>query len=334
MLEKPDLADAELIAALARDYNLAVSRLTFMPLGADVNTAVYRAFADDADFFVKLRRSDFDPLSVEVPAALHREGIERLIPPIATNSGGLWSRLGHDTLMLYPYVSGEDAAARPLSASQWAVFGQTLRRVHGAELPQSLRVRLPREDFSPHWRERVRTDLDLAGREPRGDWIAREAARFLVRQRPLIERLVARAEQLAARLMASPPPLVLCHGDIHAANILIDDAGRLSIVDWDTLLLAPPERDLMFIGAGIIGVWNTPVERAAFFAGYGNVAVDPVALAYYRYERIVEDIAAFAAELLLSERGGEDRERGLGFLTGSFAPGGVVEIALATDMAS
>ncbi len=40
-------------------------------------------------------------------------------------------------------------------------------------------------------------------------------------------------------------------------------------------------------------------------ATYGETDIDPVALAYYRYERIVQDIAAFGEQILLSEDGGE-----------------------------
>jgi thiamine kinase-like enzyme len=48
----------------------------------------------------------------------------------------------------------------------------------------------------------------------------------------------------------------LCHSDIHAANLLISN-GDFFIVDWDTLIMAPKERELMFIGAGIADKQNT-----------------------------------------------------------------------------
>jgi len=59
--------------------------------------------------------------------------------------------------------------------------------------------------------------------------------------------------------------------------------------------------------------------------------VDPVALAYYRYERIVEDIAAYCDELLLSTAGGAARARALEFFRGQFEANDVVEIAYRSD---
>ncbi len=56
MLEKPDLADEIIIDCLGTEYGLAASKVAFLPLGADLNTAVYRAWcAGGMDYFVKLR---------------------------------------------------------------------------------------------------------------------------------------------------------------------------------------------------------------------------------------------------------------------------------------
>ena len=116
------------------------------------------------------------------------------------------------------------------------------------------------------------------------------------------------------------------------AIILIDANGTLYIVDWDTLILAPKERDLMFVGAGIDNVWPQRARTSLVLPGlWRNQRSIRQALAYYRYERIVEDIAAYCEQLLLTDQGGEDRQEGLRQLVGQFQPGNVVEIAFASD---
>ena len=45
MLEKPNFPDEKIIACLQAEYGLKVAQITFLPLGADTNTAVYRAVA-------------------------------------------------------------------------------------------------------------------------------------------------------------------------------------------------------------------------------------------------------------------------------------------------
>lgn len=43
MLEKPDLPDQAILTCLQREYGLQAEDLSFLPVGADVNTAVSRA---------------------------------------------------------------------------------------------------------------------------------------------------------------------------------------------------------------------------------------------------------------------------------------------------
>src|SRR5918994_900649 len=100
--------------------------------------------------------------------------------------------------------------------------------------------------------------------------------------------LADRADRLGGELAAAPAPQVLCHADLHTWNVLVEDAGRLWIADWDEAVLAPRERDLTFvvgggIGHGLVG----PSEEASFLEGYGQVTAgqvtaDPALLAYYR----------------------------------------------------
>ena len=59
----------------------------------------------------------------------------------------------------------------------------------------------------------------------------------------------------------------LCHADIHTANILITPEQDMVIVDWDDTLLAPKERDLMFVLGG--DAFQTREVRL-FLEGYGK----------------------------------------------------------------
>ena len=83
--------------------------------------------------------------------------------------------------------------------------------------------------------------------------------------------------------------------------MLIDENGFLFIVDWDDSIMAPKERDLMFIGGGVANVWNNPREEEFFYKGYGKTEINQALLAYYRHERIIEDVAEYALEVTSDE---------------------------------
>ncbi|MBK8025090.1 MAG: phosphotransferase [Chloroflexi bacterium] len=123
-------------------------------------------------------------------------------------------------------------------------------------------------------------------------------------------------------------PFVVCHADIHAGNVHITPAGDLYVVDWDTMILAPKERDLMFAGIGFGSAQFSPAEQAAFFLqGYGPAEVDAAALAYYRCERIVQDVYEYCLQILFTEGESSDRRNGLEQFRSQFEPGAVVDRA-------
>ena len=92
------------------------------------------------------------------------------------------------------------------------------------------------------------------------------------------------------------PEFVLCHADIHRANIILDAAGALHIVDWDDTVLAPKERDLMFF----IDDGFSADASDAFLTGYGDAAVDPLALAYYKTDWVMQEFADYGERVFLT----------------------------------
>jgi spectinomycin phosphotransferase len=119
---------------------------------------------------------------------------------------------------------------------------------------------------------------------------------------------------------------------MHAWNLLLEANDSFYIVDWDTLIYAPKERDLMFIGGGLHGNGHTPQQEASlFYQGYGPAQADPDALAYYRYVRMIEDIAVYCEQIFLTDAGGEDRTQAVENVKSIFLPGGPLQIARQAD---
>ncbi len=329
MLTPPDLSRETVAQYLADAYGLHDARIEFLPLGADVNSAVFRINASDgAAYFLKLRRGDFDQPVVAVPAFLHHDkGIEAVMAPLPTTSQQLSTQSHGFDWALYPFFDGKNGFERALTNRQWTTLGAALGAIHRTELPETLSASLPKEHHVHHWREGVRRYQRRFINGVKGDDIVKRFLAFWEEHAEEIDTVVYRSEQLASILLERPPQLVLCHSDLHAGNVLVGDNDRISIVDWDTLILAPKERDLMFIGGGVGHVWNQPQEEALFYEGYGLKDIDLVALAYYRYERIAKDVLEFCDQMFDATASAEDREEGLRQMQSQFLPGDVVAIA-------
>ncbi len=333
MLIKPNIKDEEIIACLRDAYGLTIEKVVFLPLGADFNTAVYCVTTSKkTDYFLKLRSAKFLEASVSVPKYLADLGIKQVIPPFATQTGQLWSPLGTFKAILYPYVEGRNGVEAKLSEDQWAQFGAVIKKLHSADIPNALTRGTPREAFSSKWRETVKVFLGRIENEIFTEPVAVKMALFLKSKSNEILKLVERAENLAIILQTQPLDYILCHADMHGWNLMIDKEGALYIVDWDTLIFAPKERDLMFIGAGI---WDSGLtaaeEESLFYQGYGQTKINQDAIAYYRFERIIQDIGDYCEYIFLSDEGGDDRMRCFEALQPVFLPNGAIDRAYQSD---
>jgi len=331
MIDQP-LSNQRIIECLITDYGIKVNRLFLLPLGADLNSSVYKAETlDQSSYFIKLKRGHQQDISAAIITWLHDAGIEHLITPIKSNHGKPIHCINDFTLIVFPFIEGKDGFSCDLTDDQWFTLGKIMRQVHSIRVPLSIQGLIRREDYSPKWREAVLSLYSHMKSARTCDNVALKLIAFMKKHSAAIHRLVNRAEQLSKQIQDNNE-LVLCHSDLHGGNVLIEGKDIFYIVDWDDPIMAPKERDLMFIGGGVANVWNKQHEEEFFYNGYGKVEINQTALAYYRHERIVEDIAILGQQLLLESMESEQNKiEAFQHFINQFDPEGVVEIAFKTD---
>jgi spectinomycin phosphotransferase len=335
MLEKSTLPDETISAGLRESYGMAVSEINFLPLGNDSSAWVYRVRLEGgATYFLKVKKGVVYEPSVAVPHFLKDQGIAQVVAPLPTMIGQLWHGLDDFFLILYPFIDGSTGMDVGLSDSQWIEFGTVLKKIHSTQLSPELLRQVQKEAFAlnPQWCGVVKM---LQAKMKAGEFhdpLERELAAFWRERQQEIGRIVARAAALGRMLQRKSGEFILCHTDIHTANVLIDKDDKLFIVDWDQPILAPKERDLMFVvGAGQPIAFATTAE-ALFFRGYGTVEIDPVAIAYYRYEWVVQEIADFGERVFLTpDVGAETKQDAVRGFIRLFEPGDVVEEAYQSE---
>ena len=332
MREPPKLSDATLQAVLDTHYGLSNTALTFLPIGNDAASFVYRVVAGGSSYFLKARTcSSFSAPSLLVPRFLYQQGIPHIITPVPTLSQTLWVQVGDFCLSLYPFIEAHTASEAGLSDQQWYALGATLRQIHSSPLPAELHQLTPQESFIPSRREVLSKLEPLITNPNPSDPAQRDLSLFWRAREQEIQALIHRTDTLGNQLRQAGLPQVLCHADLHTWNVLLDAGQQMWIVDWDETILAPKERDLMFVIGGIAQGLVTPHQTTCFLQGYGHAAIDQRALAYYRYAWAVQDMAAYAEEVFSPERSEPARRDGVDSFIGLFAPGNIVAIAYRSD---
>lgn len=335
MREDRALDGGAIAASLDAHYRLSVASVAFLPIGNDLRAAMYRVTADDgADYFLRIRVDPLDEPGLLVPRALIDLGIGNILAPLQTIDSALWCPIeGYAgfSAVLYPFIPGENAKVVGLSDDQWREFDRTLRAVHSSGLDERFHGLFRREDFALPAAALVRRISSELHRATFDSQAAARFATFWQDNGARIDGLLARAEELGGRLRTRTFDHVLhvlCHADIHGANVLVGTDDRIWLVAWDGPLIAPRERDLLFVVGSRIGRPVAPRKEDLFFEGYDPTAIDPDALAYYRSERKIEDLGEIGQRVFvdthLNERAREEQADAAVRL---FAPGGDFDIA-------
>jgi spectinomycin phosphotransferase len=269
------------------DFGLTLESVVEVHHGADAAARLWRATdATGQRYAVKLSGGG-SVGGLAVTHQLARAGILGIPGPLPTQAGGLYSLRPGGRLSVVPWVADEQAVNGDMTAARWTAFGALLAGVHATVVGGDLAGALPAEAHENVALRPLVERLDAAVHER--DPLARELAALWRRYDRLVWTLLDRIDQVGQDLRAKEQPAVICHGDPHLANLLLD-GERIWLIDWDDAVLAPPERDLMLLlgGMGRFGPAG-PRERSWFFDGYGPVTLDATRLTYYRCVRTLED---------------------------------------------
>ncbi|HAT1819810.1 TPA: aminoglycoside O-phosphotransferase APH(9)-Ia [Legionella pneumophila] len=327
-----NIPDQQLIKLLKVYYGIDIHAVQLIVGGADMNAFGYKADSESNSYFVKLKYGHHDEINLSIIRLLHDSGIKEIIFPIYTRDAKLFQQIDHFKIIVYPFIDAPNGFTQNLTEKQWQQLGKVLRQIHETSVSTVIQQRLRKETYSPKWREIVRSFYNKIGFDDSDDQITADFKSFFNQKIDSIHRLVDSSEELSQKIQPDLDKYVLCHSDVHAGNVLVVNEESIYIIDWDEPMLAPKERDLMFIGGGIGNVWNKHHEIDYFYEGYGKTNVDKIILSYYRHERIVEDIAVYGQDLLSRDQNDESRLESFKHFKSMFDPNNVVEIALSSDL--
>ncbi|MBB6033289.1 phosphotransferase enzyme family protein [Phytomonospora endophytica] len=283
MQERPKGLDEADLAAVLGEHWAARDDLTYAPVGfGGYHWTTARHFVTVTD----LEHTDTATLTAAMDTALALAGLDFVVAPLPAKDGRSVVPLGERwAVTLFPLVAGEPGSFFDVpSPRQRADMAAVLARLHRAAPPAP-----PRHD--PALAARVHLDEALTALEtPWGSGPYGDRTRKLLRERESgVRAALARFDTVAARIAAmSDAELVVTHGEPHRGNVLAD-GERLLLIDWDTVRLAPPERDL-WMGLGDDG----PARE--LYARVTGHEVSAELMAFYELRWALDDVSIYVRD--------------------------------------
>lgn len=323
MLSAPgDLDEEALARAVERGWGIGVARLAYRPVGWGSHHWEV-AGADGTRWFVTVDELEQKRLtaaesaddgfarltaSLRSAVALRETGLDFVVAPLPPpgDGGGPAARLGERfAVAVYPFVAGKSFAWGEWTAEHRGRMTEMVAAVHMA--PPRAREHALADAFAVPFRDELEAGCAGRGSTDCGPY-ALPLARLLAEHAAPIRRMLDRYDGLAAAARALPARNVLTHGEPHPGNTMLTaDGWRL--IDWDTALVAPPERDLWSLDPGDGSVLDA-------YAAATGVTPLPGLLELYRLGWDVKDMAYDTLRLRRPHTGSADDEKTWTVLSG------------------
>lgn len=282
MREPPSDLDADdLLAAVRRGWNAEVVRVEHLAVGFGAHHwAGY--VSDRPALFITFDRLEPTRRVTELEAAyagahtLYLTGLEFVLAPLPSTTGSPIVRFCEGALSCTPWQDGQSGGSLDVA---WT--SQALARLHAVAPPDAIPTWQPL--IPPDYARDIELRLTRSwGPGPYAD-MARNAVSDHV---PQLARWTTRYHQLAAH--APTRAWVSTHGEPHSDNQLLTARGRY-LLDWESLKLAPAERDLReLVDAGV------PVDA------------NPEMVEMFDLEWRLDEINQFASWFAVKHHGTED----------------------------
>jgi spectinomycin phosphotransferase len=242
---------------------------------------------DDKDWIGSTRETVFQGLrrALTTAAALRdKAGLEFVVAPVAARDGELLSRVDDRyAVSVFPFLAGRsypfgaysDALLRDKALDMIAALHESTAAVEDGA---------PRHVPSFTGRDELTAFLLDPERLWNGGPYSQAAQQLMSPRSADIARLATGFDRLLDSTARARTRLVISHGEPHQANLMAVD-GRLVLIDWDTVAMAPPERDVSQIATAD----NEGIDR--YQAATGR-ELDPAVLTLYRLRWYLDDLAS------------------------------------------
>jgi spectinomycin phosphotransferase len=217
--------------------------------------------------------------------ALAEQGCEYVLAPVPDRAGVLVRRvLPRWAMQVFPYLAGWSTPDGPWEdPEERRRIAAIVGRLHAATPPPWVR----RWEFAVPGRIALMSALDELAHPWTGGPYTERTRALLMETQTSIRARFRRYDELADEIEAAPDPWVVTHGEPHSANVIRTGDDRMCLIDWDTVALAPRERDLAAFLDGSADVLSAYQQAA------GPVTPRPAALELFALWWVLAEICGY-----------------------------------------
>lgn len=306
MLTEPNI-DKDLIKSfIEENYNIKVTNLVFNTAGEAswsyrVETKAYQLFF----FKIHTNLHEHKP-RFELTYKLFNEcGIKNITHPIKNKNGELVIYLDKYPAALFNFIQGHNAAENELTEEQSFALGILLGQIHNAK--NAIRNFSIKEDFAYGNKNRLLDSINKSNEllNDKSEY-KKKVAELLIEYKEKILNQLGALEELGNKLRNQDIDFVICHGEPHRWNTMVNDKGEVFLIDWDDSILASKEKDLTMIK-------DDPIKLAGYKSIVGDFVMNEEVIHYYDLEWNISEVDAWSSQILNDNKDNIQNQHDLDF---------------------
>lgn len=300
MLTEPyDLSDDDVLEAARRHWRRPLDRCAYLAAGMGAHHWLGYSTEGAPIAFLTADRVETVRAPYLAARELRDQGLTFVLAPertvdddvIAPAGDGWW-------VSMTPYVvgrSGDGAYRNDVERTQVA---NLLGVLHSTEPPPEL----PRWTPKQAWPDALAA-LDDVARPWTSGPRAEELRELFGTHEDQIRTWMTEFRELCNEILPGDEPWVVTHGEPHTSNVRWADDGRLLLIDWDTVALAPRERDLV----DVLARASVAAPAEAYLRAGGSAgAPRPAVFDLFAREWVLDELDVYAKQLREPHDGNEN----------------------------
>ena len=313
--------DSLLIDALEKEYELSITSFYFLPKGDSAYVYIVKC-SNTKTYFLKLydnntdggksRIKDLDTYLPVTREMYDRQLFTHLSYPYKNTSGNFSTHLGFATIILFNYIEGRTLEDDyPFSLEVNKNIAYTLARMHSTT-PYLDLSSTRFETFDISYLDNLKKHLSYLERPTKSSnqYIC-SLKDYILPRKAVINNFVEgllkyqlRSKQL---LESGKLDMVVSHGDVWGGNLIMDDEDNLNLVDWESTIIAPAERDIRNYTDDYFDCFTEEYETS--LGSKINLHAD--IFGYYLYNSHLANLTNWIQRILFEDNNAEQNENDL-----------------------
>lgn len=244
------ISQLEIKQVMNHNYGITISNMEFIPQG--MCSWSYHLYSNDGkEYFLKILKSDdLTPYTEDSLVVLHNlrdtYAIDQLPYPYINKNGKYVTKVDNYLFELFEFLSGETDEQKRFNDQQWYQVGKLLAQIHSHS--KHLQSFPNKETFETEYIIKAKK-LKQVIEDSRSKNIQSNVFDLLNTVLDPLTKIIHEFENLQHTLQSTmhPSHFVFCHSDPTPGNVMSDAKGKVFLIDWDTPIFAPAEKDLVCI---------------------------------------------------------------------------------------